>query len=308
MVQPFQKLAPELTCIFIPGPFYDDPILETASGSSSSSSSSSDWDPYTAASRARDVWDRFKSNLNQTPREVAILGIYNALQRRFGESLCAIGWRSGSLDGASFLGIPIFSLDNVNFNNRRKAYIIKVLGPERVNDPDEETAKDAIKVAWDWWLEKYSNAQYLVWPYDRTPGSATQTFERMEEASYYLDTSIIIFVPNLWGNGKQLRLPQKGWPHAAQRRSDVLKFGKSATTHLSVALYVWACNIWKDDKGNNRPYWVGRCNSMKTEAIRVDLVKLLDAAIKHLNSPAKDEKKDSKDEKKDSKDGKGSAK
>lgn len=46
------------------------------------------------------------------PVEVKMLALFLALQKRYKDMICAIGFRSGTLDGAGFVGIPIFYLDD----------------------------------------------------------------------------------------------------------------------------------------------------------------------------------------------------
>ncbi|KAI0536806.1 hypothetical protein GGR58DRAFT_514308 [Xylaria digitata] len=54
------------------------------------------------------------------PYQVKVIGIYLALQARYGNKLCYIGARSGFLETAAFLGSPVFYYNETNYINFKK--------------------------------------------------------------------------------------------------------------------------------------------------------------------------------------------
>jgi len=99
--------------------------------------------PFQSAEKngvAHDVWVSFKSNnLDYMPVEIKVMGILLALKKRHGARLACIGFRSGSLDGAAFLGIPTFSLDNKIVKDRAKRIEKK---NNKNNDKNEVSCKN----------------------------------------------------------------------------------------------------------------------------------------------------------------------
>lgn len=60
-----------------------------------------------------DLWTEFCScESDYLPKHVKILAIWSALRERYGSKVCIIGHRSGFIEGAGFIGIPIFYLMN----------------------------------------------------------------------------------------------------------------------------------------------------------------------------------------------------
>lgn len=59
------------------------------------------------------LWAQFRDfNVDRLPTQVKILGIWTALRERYGDNICVIGHRSGFVESAGLLGIPIFYLNN----------------------------------------------------------------------------------------------------------------------------------------------------------------------------------------------------
>lgn len=71
----------------------------------------------------RSIGDTLFSKVPETvPVEAKVLAIFVALQKRYRNKICAIGFRSGTLDGAGFVGIPIFFLDDVSSSGKWSVY------------------------------------------------------------------------------------------------------------------------------------------------------------------------------------------
>lgn len=62
------------------------------------------------ADEAHGLWRRFRSD--PPTLQVKVLSIWTALCKRYGPHLCVIGNRSGFIEGAAFVGIPVFYLNN----------------------------------------------------------------------------------------------------------------------------------------------------------------------------------------------------
>jgi hypothetical protein len=240
----------DLKYTLIPGPFY------------------ADISNHPDVPKVRRIWKMFKENVNYAPTEVMVLGIYNALRDRFGESLACIGWRSGSLDGAGFLGIPIFFFDDVIINNYRKLHLQKL---SRV-EPDQRSYLAASKALHDW-TSKYGDGGYLFNP--PAPSNDYEQ-ERMEEAAFYIDTFIIIVVQRLWGAKDVIETNEKSFERlptlahdvdgGLEKTDDVLKLGLQARRHLAVALFLWCCSSGTED---HRPNWTNRIGLMSVTSEEV---------------------------------------
>jgi hypothetical protein len=60
-----------------------------------------------------ELWENFRNfQVDKLPVQVKILGIWTALCARYGNQICVIGHRSGFVEGAGFIGIPIFYLND----------------------------------------------------------------------------------------------------------------------------------------------------------------------------------------------------
>lgn len=60
-----------------------------------------------------ELWENFRDPaVDKLPIQVKVLGIWTALRERFGNKICVIGHRSGFIEGAGLIGIPIFYLNN----------------------------------------------------------------------------------------------------------------------------------------------------------------------------------------------------
>lgn len=60
-----------------------------------------------------ELWTSFRNEeLDGLPVQVKILGIFAALANRYGEKVCLIGHRSGFVESAGLIGIPIFYLND----------------------------------------------------------------------------------------------------------------------------------------------------------------------------------------------------
>lgn len=79
---------------------------------------SSPWEPASNNLRGMDgkvdkLWKQFRDlSFDHLPVQVRILAIWTALCERYGPRVCVIGHRSGFIEGAGFIGIPIFYLNN----------------------------------------------------------------------------------------------------------------------------------------------------------------------------------------------------
>lgn len=80
------------------------------------------------------------------PLEAKILAIFVALKKRYGNKICTIGFRSGTLDGAGFVGIPIFFLDNVSSAGKGNWDALKDM--KYIWDGDSKGAKDGERMAY----------------------------------------------------------------------------------------------------------------------------------------------------------------
>ena len=52
--------------------------------------------------------------IDSIPMQVKVINIYTALKLRYANQICVIGFRSGFLEAAGFLGIPIFYMNETN--------------------------------------------------------------------------------------------------------------------------------------------------------------------------------------------------
>lgn len=72
--------------------------------------------PSNSASPDSEVFEFWKSfrdfQSDKLPIQVKILGIWTALCERYGDKLCVIGHRSGFIEAAGLIGIPVFYLNN----------------------------------------------------------------------------------------------------------------------------------------------------------------------------------------------------
>lgn len=56
--------------------------------------------------------------IDSIPMQVKVINIYTALKLRYANQICVIGFRSGFLEAAGFLGIPIFYMNETNIDDR----------------------------------------------------------------------------------------------------------------------------------------------------------------------------------------------
>ncbi|KAF2008823.1 hypothetical protein BU24DRAFT_415561 [Aaosphaeria arxii CBS 175.79] len=69
--------------------------------------------PAGSNTELRDLRARFRDvNFDHLPVQVKVLSIWSTLSQKYGDKLCVIGHRSGFVEGAGLLGIPIFYLNN----------------------------------------------------------------------------------------------------------------------------------------------------------------------------------------------------
>ena len=70
--------------------------------------------------KAREVdklWEKFRDfNFDHLPVQIKILAIWTTLCERYHPNMCVIGHRSGFIEGAGLIGIPIFYLNNERRN------------------------------------------------------------------------------------------------------------------------------------------------------------------------------------------------
>ena len=59
--------------------------------------------------KVRELWTRFRdSALDPIPLQVKVVAIWTMLCKRYGPKICVIGHRSGFIEGAALVGIPVF--------------------------------------------------------------------------------------------------------------------------------------------------------------------------------------------------------
>lgn len=65
------------------------------------------------AERVSELWASFRDGkIDCLPIQVKVLGIWSALAERYTPNMCIIGHRSGFLEGAAMIGIPVFYLNS----------------------------------------------------------------------------------------------------------------------------------------------------------------------------------------------------
>jgi hypothetical protein len=195
------------------------------------------------------------------PVEVKALGIYLALRERYGDYLAFIGWRSGSLDLAGFLGIPIFCLDTVLVNNHRKALV-----QANPSDPSRKAMVDS----YAFWHDNYSSGDYL-WNITRYPLNQTGTaadierrLERMENASKCLSSFIWIHIPIWWGERDATVMSEftNITPaYVNDHQMALYKITPGPVRQLAAALFMYSARTNRDLV----PYWADRNRMMRTK-------------------------------------------
>jgi hypothetical protein len=69
------------------------------------------------ATKVDEFWEKFRDfNIDRLPIQVKILSIWSALHRRYNGRICVIGHRSGFIEAAGLIGIPVFYLNNERNN------------------------------------------------------------------------------------------------------------------------------------------------------------------------------------------------
>lgn len=69
-----------------------------------------------------ELWENFRNfRVDRLPLQVKTLGIWTALQERYGDRICVIGHRSGFVEAAGFIGIPIFYLMDTELTGYHKS-------------------------------------------------------------------------------------------------------------------------------------------------------------------------------------------
>jgi len=181
------------------------------------------------------LWDRFKSFEEYMPTEVKSLGIWLALQQKYGDQLSAVGWRSGSLDVAGFLGIPTYFLDNIpfrdEFENKKKPYVDKMTIEEHLSAYEEGwylyTQNRQIKPTTNWYSrdcneEAKDPDRKAGLVYKGEDAIFANRPERMEELSSILNNFIIIHV------------------HDPAVKAKAFQISDKVTQHLAAALFVYS--------------------------------------------------------------------
>nr|XP_036588173.1 uncharacterized protein CTRU02_02185 [Colletotrichum truncatum]KAF6799314.1 hypothetical protein CTRU02_02185 [Colletotrichum truncatum] len=70
-------------------------------------------DEKSLAQQVDDLWANFRNfNIDRLPVQVKILGIWKVLKDRYSSQVCVIGHRSGFIEAAAIIGIPVFYLNN----------------------------------------------------------------------------------------------------------------------------------------------------------------------------------------------------
>ncbi|KAK4624393.1 hypothetical protein CLAFUW4_05746 [Fulvia fulva] len=65
-------------------------------------------DPY-----CRELWNKFRDqDYDNVPTQVKVFAIWRAFRNRYQHKACMIGHRSGFIEGAAFIGLPVFYLNN----------------------------------------------------------------------------------------------------------------------------------------------------------------------------------------------------
>ena len=89
------------------------------------------WKPVKAAAKdfegmnrqVVELWEKFRDfDFDHLPVQVKILAIWNTLCQRYYPKMCVIGHRSGFIEGAALIGIPVFYLNNERENFERKEH------------------------------------------------------------------------------------------------------------------------------------------------------------------------------------------
>ena len=149
-----------------------------------------------------DAGSLFQNKPEGAPNEVKYFAFFLALQKRYGDQLCYIGFRSGTLDGPGFIGSPIFYLDDTGLNN-------------------VTTEKDP-------GFAKFADLRYLIDAFS----DGAKIEERMNYASQALNTFVRINVL------QKTRTERVGHGKVAKGK-DVIVLDKTARNHLAAALYVY---------------------------------------------------------------------
>jgi hypothetical protein len=173
------------------------------------------------------------------PVEIKVMGMFLALQARYSTRLACVGFRSGSLDGAAFLGIPTFSLDNVVIKERARRI--------KSADANNITNASAYKRARKYWRQVLSPGTYLWNPsqygcHILLPKGGPK-FERMENMSRYMNSFVEIHLTCVLDG-------------AASVKTERLS-GDNGLSHLKAAVAVYLCT---DAYG--APRWLRRLDSM----------------------------------------------
>ncbi|KAI8631390.1 hypothetical protein F5Y19DRAFT_423609 [Xylariaceae sp. FL1651] len=203
---------------------------------------------------AHPVWESFKSNnLDYMPVEIKVMGLLLALKQRHRDRLACLGFRSGSLDGAAFLGIPTFSLDNTLVKRRAER-----LQKDR-DDGKPSTSKSPYVESRDYFEDNISPGAYL-WDLRQygchiaQPGE--ERFERMEHVSRWMNSFIeihLIYYLDPSNTGGKGRKPE--------RLTEA-----NGLSHLRAAVAVYLC---RDDGSDGRPLWTRRLDLMGTSTANI---------------------------------------
>lgn len=163
--------------------------------------------------RIDDFWNSFKeepespfnSEIECLPVEAKVFSFFLALQKRYVDQLCYIGFRSGTLDGPSFIGSPIFSLDDTNLKN--------------VSDENDKG------------FDKFRDMAYL-YDADSEAVGGTKFKERMDHTAQALNSYVRIEV-----------LQKKKDERVEDDIKEVIQLDGTARTHLAAALYLYMITL-----------------------------------------------------------------
>ncbi|KAM0549068.1 hypothetical protein ACHAPJ_009643 [Fusarium lateritium] len=96
-------LGKDIKVLFISGPWRKEAPIQRGENNNSSSINN----------KVEELWARFRDiRFDGMPPQAKILNVWNALCKRYSPKACIIGHRSGFIEGAGLIGMPIFYLNN----------------------------------------------------------------------------------------------------------------------------------------------------------------------------------------------------
>lgn len=183
------------------------------------------------------IWNQFRKSIynDRCPKEVKALAFYLALRDVYQEHMICIGFRSGTLDGAGFLGIPICYFDNTSL----------------VTDP--ATNKSTKPPPADPRLQGPGGLDYL-WDMRAYPGGAKSFAHPPPDLQK--PTNTVVFIPTaaILAQAERIEaLTMTGDPFIRIQTAAVAP-SPADQTALAEALLVYGCLTGSD----GRPLWTKR--------------------------------------------------